>query len=56
MLQFKVNNSQKENKSQSRILMVFFFFVFFCFVVLFFVSNPTTGALRSVFLIFHASV
>lgn len=55
MLQFKVNNSQKENKSQSRILMVFFF-VFFCFVVLFFVSNPTTGALRSVFLIFHASV
>lgn len=54
MLQFKVNNSQKENKSQSRILMVFF--VFFCFVVLFFVSNPTTGALRSVFLIFHASV
>lgn len=54
MSQFKVNNSQKENKSQSRILMVFF--VFFCFVVLFFVSNPTTGALRSVFLIFHTSV
>lgn len=31
MLQFKVNNSQKENKSQSRILMVFFFcFLLFC--------------------------
>lgn len=49
MLQFKVNNSQKENKSQTRFLMVFF-------VVLSFVSNPTTGALRSVFLLFHASV
>lgn len=50
MSRLKVDNSQKENKSQTRILMVFF--VFFCFVVLFSVSNPTTGALRSVFLIF----
>ena len=37
MSQFKVDNSQKENKSQTRILMVFFLFCFLlfcCFIVL----------------------
>lgn len=63
-----VSNSQRENETQTRILMVFFvcLFPFFSFLLLllFFclfslvsslyfvvISSPTTGALRSVFLI-----